>query len=267
MRYSKKSIKNFSKFVQLMENKKIGTNQLLSFATMALEDERFTSKPRIILTDDIDIVGYTDTDYRGDIYLNPILLKEIAIDMANTNISIEPRKLATYNYYHLLFVLHELEHYYQFLMSKGKTLEPDSIKKLYKMIFKELKYKALEIDQAFEEETFQLLYERNANLNATSTLVDAYSFSEHLLLAQINHMCYICSGYGLYEDVEQLDTPFDYTFDILGLDKSKIDYSNLDFETLFNHGLPIPIERFEDIFSDERKFSERDYSEFVKKIK
>ena len=267
MRYSKNSIKKFRKFVQLMENKKIGTKQLLSFASMALEDERFISKPRIILTDDIDIVGYTDTDYRGDIYLNPMILKEIAIDMANTNTGIEPKKLATYNYYHLLFVLHELEHYYQFLMSKGKTLEPESIKQLYKMIFKELKYKAEEIDQAFEEGTFQLLYERNANLNATSALVDVYGSTDHLLLAQVNHMCYICSGYGLYEDVDEIDTPFDYTFDILGLDKSKIDFSKLDFETLFNHGLPIPRERFEDIFSDERKFSERDYSEFVKKIK
>lgn len=163
----------------------------------------------------------------------------------------------------ITFLLHETAHLYQLSLARKCD---DLLGRVYNLVIKQTDKYPLYSSFVYNIMRFRLFYERSANVIAFREIEKIYENTDLLELTNLFYNYYLISGYT--EKKNSYISPMEKTFKYLGI-KEKIDTSNIPFDEVITHGLPIcQKEKLDDLltFFELKNLSEISYSEVRKKI-
>lgn len=160
-------------------------------------------------------------------------------------------------------LLHETAHLYQLSLARRCD---DLLGRVYNLVIKQTDKYPLYSSLVYQIMGFKMFYERSANVIAFREIEKIYKNTELEELTNLFYNYYLISGYK--EKKESYISPMEKTFKYLGI-KEKINTSNIPFDEIITHGLPIcQKEKIDDLltFFELKNLSEISSSEVRKKL-
>ncbi len=264
MKYKEGTIKEFKTLFNSYNSKRMSENAIMDMIDIANGETQFQNNLLLAFDDDLEFPGIVDIASKGEVYIGLPELTKISSEMTNSNKKLWSDKIRGYNYWIMYFVLHELEHLHQYMEAYGiKSYEDPKVRNIYRRIFDRLNNDDDLVYYNYDKYGLDFNHERNANINTAETMYKIVRDSDGEVLARVNHLCYIDSGYK--KDKKYILCPLERTYRWIGI-ASKVSGYNLDFKTRFYHGLPISKEEYDYIHQDNGYLKDRDYQKIMKYI-
>lgn len=163
----------------------------------------------------------------------------------------------------IVVLLHETAHLYQFSLARKCE---DLLGKVYSLSIKQVDKYPLYSGLLYKIMGVKMFYERSANVIAYRESRKIY---ENTKLEELMNLLYNdCLTFGYEGRKDSYISPMEKTFKYLGI-KEKIDTSNIPFDEVITHGLPIyQKEKLDDLFDffELKNLSEISYSEVRRKL-
>lgn len=162
----------------------------------------------------------------------------------------------------ITFLLHETAHLYQLSLARKCD---DLLGRVYNLVISQMDKYPLYSSFVYNIMRYRMFYERSANVIAFREIEKIYENTELLELTNLFYNYYLTFG---YKEKESYISPMEKTFKYLGI-KEKINTSNIPFDEIITHGLPIcQKEKLDDLltFFELKNLSEISSSEVRKKL-
>lgn len=163
----------------------------------------------------------------------------------------------------ITFLLHETAHLYQLSLARKCD---DLLGRVYNLVISQMDKYPLYSSFVYNIMRYRMFYERSANVIAFREIEKIYENTELLELTNLFYNYYLTFGYE--ERKGSYISLMEKTFKYLGI-KEKIDTSDIPFDEVITHGLPIDQkEKLDDLFDffELKNLSEISYSEVRKKL-
>ena len=265
MKYKEGTIKEFKTLFKSYSNRKMNESAVMDIMDIVNYEKQFQDNIMLLFDDDLGYPGIVDIAGNGEVYIGMPELKGISSEMFSSNKRLWNDKIRGYNYWIMYFVLHELEHLHQYMEAYGiKSYEDPRVRNIYRKIFDRLNQDDDLVYANYDKYGLEFNHERNANINTAETMYKVVRDSDGEVLARVNHLCYIDTGYK--PNKKYIICPLERTYRWMGI-SDEISGFGLDFKTRFYNGLPITKEEYDFIHQESGYLKDRDYQKIMKYIK